>query len=77
MCSYHADLSRAIQLQVDTVKHLHNRPAIARIAEGTEDADKIAKVFRTMGILCDVFQVGLRMVDVDVYIDHSRRWTHN
>jgi hypothetical protein len=30
-----------------------------------------------MGILCDVFQVGLKMVDADVYIDHSRRWTHN
>jgi hypothetical protein len=78
-CSFHFDLtsllSRAIELQVDAVKYLHNRPAGARIAEGKEDADKIAKAFRTMGILCDVFQVGLKTMDVGLYIDHSQRWT--
>ena len=47
-------------LQADTVKHLQNRPAGFRIAEGTEDAGKISKVFQTMSILCDVFQVGLQ-----------------
>jgi hypothetical protein len=70
-------LSRAIKLQVDAVKHLHNRSVGARIADGTEDAAKIAKAFRTMGILCDVFQVGLKAIDVGPYIDHSHRWTHS
>jgi hypothetical protein len=64
---------------VDAVKHLHDRSAGARIAEGTEDAGKIAKAFRTMGILCDVFQVGFKPMaqDVDLYTDHFQRWTHS
>jgi hypothetical protein len=34
--------------------------------EGTEDAHNISKAFRTMGILCDVFQVGLQVMDVPI-----------
>jgi hypothetical protein len=60
-------VSSAIELQVDTIKHLRNRSAGSRIAEGTEDADKIVKAFRTMCILCDVFQVSIQINDVATY----------
>jgi hypothetical protein len=56
-------VSRAIELQVDTIKRLQNRSAGSRIAEGSEDEDKIVKAFRTMGILCDVFQVSIQIAD--------------
>jgi len=52
-------LHRAIKLQVDAVEGLHNRPAGPRITESAEDAAKITETFRNIGILCDVFQVGL------------------
>lgn len=52
-------ISRAIVLQMEALQNLHDHPVWARIAEGTTDADKIAKAFRTMTILCDVFQVCL------------------
>jgi hypothetical protein len=55
---------RAIKLQVDAVQHLHDRPAGSRVAESAEDADKITKAFRNMGILCDVFQVGLHITEM-------------
>jgi hypothetical protein len=46
---------------VDSIKHLQNRSVGSRIAEGSEDADKIVKAFRTMCILCDVFQVSIQI----------------
>jgi hypothetical protein len=55
-------VSSAIELQVDAIKHLQNRSAGSRIAEGSEDADTIVKAFRTMCILCDVFQVSIQII---------------
>jgi hypothetical protein len=61
LCDAHHCFPSAIELQVDTIRHLQNRSAGYRIAEGTEDADKIVKAFRTMWILCDVFQVSIQI----------------
>ncbi|KAJ6543485.1 hypothetical protein B0H10DRAFT_2244444 [Mycena sp. CBHHK59/15] len=55
---------QAINLQVEAVHDLHDHPVWVRTAEGTKDADKIATAFRTMSILCDIFQI-----DTQLHID--------
>jgi hypothetical protein len=62
-CDVHPQFSSVIELQVDSIKHLQSRSVGSRIAEGSEDADKIVKAFRTMCTLCDVFQVSIQITE--------------
>ncbi|THU80992.1 WD40 repeat-like protein [Dendrothele bispora CBS 962.96] len=52
---------QAIITQMEAVQDLHNHPLWKRTAESTKDADKIRKIFQTMSILCDVFQIDTQL----------------
>ncbi|KAJ7754307.1 hypothetical protein DFH07DRAFT_501415 [Mycena maculata] len=46
-----------IENQMKSVENMKNHPVLVRSAESTTDADKIAKAFRNMNILCEMFQM--------------------
>jgi hypothetical protein len=53
----------AITTQLNLIEGMHKHSVLARGAEGTKDADTILKAIRNINSLCDVFQVGYRVIN--------------
>ena len=53
----------AITTQLKSIEGMQKHSLPARVAEGTKDADTILKTIRNINSLCDVFQVGFRVIN--------------
>ena len=45
------------------IEDMQNHSVLARGAEGAKDADTIRKAIQNINSLCDVLQVGFRVID--------------
>ena len=62
-CIYSSISCSAIIRQLESINGMQEHPLPARVAEGKKDADAILKAIRNINSLCDVFQVGFRVID--------------
>ena len=53
----------AITRQLESIEDMQKHRLWARVAEGTKDANTILKAIRNINSLCDVFQVGFRVIN--------------
>jgi hypothetical protein len=68
----------AITTQLKSIEDVQNHSLPARVAEGTKDADTILKAIRNINSLCDVFQVGFRVIKkLRVDVEPFLRWILN
>ncbi|KAJ7869306.1 quinon protein alcohol dehydrogenase-like superfamily [Mycena olivaceomarginata] len=69
----------AMELQINEVQDSQKHSLLARVIEGTKDADKITKALRNINSLCDVFQIDTqlhiegRLEDTDVMVNEILR----
>jgi len=52
-----------ITIQLKSIEDMQKHSLLARGAEGKKDADTILKAIRNINSLCDVFQVGFRVIN--------------
>ena len=60
---YSSMFCSAVTTQLKMIEDMQNHSVLARGAEGAKDADTIRKAIQNINSLCDVLQVGFRVID--------------